>query len=195
MIEITKDFKTFADMIKYLKSDYVYMMYDKVYSLVGNTVIKSSHNILHQYINGILQIKTSDIIAISDVHKSTSAPIYLYSNNIQCGDTLITFIPLNDNPTNKLNSIISNSPIYHNVSLRENDTFNDIIALKSVDGASLFIVDNKYPMTIFGSILNVNKADTVELKIYYIDNHSFLSQFSVNKKKFTIDTYMRFIYL
>lgn len=194
MNNITKEFKLFIDIVKNLKSDYIYILNDRVYSVIQNTIIKSSTNNLYGYLNGIYEIDLLSLINIFDIHKESNKDIFIYGNIIYCNDIQIMFKPSQFINTS-LSLILKTSPIYSNNDLREDDIFNSIISGKVADGASLFIIDNKYPMTIYGSLLNVNKSDTVELKIYNIDNISFLSVFTVNKKKFEIDTYVRFMYL
>lgn len=196
MYDITKEFKLFVDIAKNLKSDKIYIVNDRVYSIIQNTIIKSSINSLSQYLNDILEIDMVNILLIFEENKHTGNPIYLYGNNIQCGDILITFVKIyGESPNIKLNYVLNNNPIYSNDNLRDDEYFNTILSYKVIDGASLFIIDNKYPMTIYGSLLNVNKSDTVKLDIYPIDDISFLSVFRVNKKKFIIETYIRFLYL
>lgn len=194
MNNITKEFKLFIDIVKNLKSDYIYILNDRVYSVIQNTIIKSSINNLYSYLNGIYEIDVLSLINIFDIHKESNKDIFIYGNIIYCNDVQIMFKQSQFINTS-LNLILKTPPIYSNTDLREDDIFNSIISGKVADGASLFIIDNKYPMTIYGSLLNVNKSDTVELKIYNIDNISFLSVFTVNKKKFEIDTYVRFMYL
>lgn len=79
--------------------------------------------------------------------------------------------------------------------LCENASFADMLTKKSADGAQ-FVNICGYPITLMPSILNVNKGDTVEAKIYPIpgfDNEKLICLSTIKtKKKFVLNTYMKF---
>jgi hypothetical protein len=86
-------------------------------------------------------------------------------------------------------------PNYREENLRSNDRFNSIISSKAADGASLFIINNRYMMYIYSGLLPINKSDKVTLDIYDVDNYSFLVKFIINKGKFTINKYVKYLYI
>ena len=79
--------------------------------------------------------------------------------------------------------------------LSEDVSFADMLTKKSSFGTQ-FVNICGYPITLMPSILNVNKGDTVEAKIYPIpglDDEKLICLSTVKtKKKFVLNTYMKF---
>lgn len=85
--------------------------------------------------------------------------------------------------------------LYHIDNIKTDEKFNEIIAKKMVDGASIYYLDNKYPMYIFSSLHPINKSDVVSCDIYYCDSASYIAHFSINKPSHQIHEYIRYLYL
>ena len=79
--------------------------------------------------------------------------------------------------------------------LKQDEQFNEIIAKKASDGASLYRINNKYILTIIPGQLSVNKSDKVNLELYDIDNHTFIAKFIINKGKYTISKYIAYFFI
>lgn len=66
--------------------------------------------------------------------------------------------------------------------------------MNKADG-SIFINYNNYYMTVFPSILPVNKNDKLYITIFqlYSESYAFISKFRIKKKKFDILTYINYL--
>jgi len=83
----------------------------------------------------------------------------------------------------RLSYMINNPIIYTNESLQEDDVFQSIISLKTSDGSTIYKIDYIYMMSVFKTLLPINKGDKVLLNIIDIGQERFLSNFTVVKKK------------
>lgn len=73
------------------------------------------------------------------------------------------------------------------------DIMNQIQSMKSADGA-IGINYNGYYMTLFPSILPINKSDKMYVTIFQpFQLHTFIAKFCIKKKKFDIITYINFL--
>lgn len=86
-------------------------------------------------------------------------------------------------------SFISNSPLVaDNPNLKENEEFSKLLDMKSGDKLQFFKVpgidiEKSYIIPVFSGFPNLNKSDTIGIKIYdMLDNH-LLIQMIINKKK------------
>lgn len=74
--------------------------------------------------------------------------------------------------------------------------FMESISQKAKYGAKLLNIDfTNFFITSCSMIHPINKSDSVELILYPYDEISFLSKFIIKKKKYTINEYIRFLYL
>lgn len=96
----------------------------------------------------------------------------------------------------QVNSFISNQNIiYQNDNLKQDDEFVRSISLKANDGSTLYKINNQFAMSTFITIHPINKTDKISLKLFHIDNESFLSEFTIAKKTHVIYEYIRYRYL
>lgn len=92
----------------------------------------------------------------------------------------------------------TSSPIdgFECIDISENENFlNTSRNIKAKDGAKMFKFDKKYIMSNFASLHPVNKSDKVYLTLYPYDSISFISKFVIDKKKYEIHEYIRYLYL
>lgn len=83
----------------------------------------------------------------------------------------------------------------HLGSVKEMYELQDFLSAKAADGAVTVRLDERHIMCIPSNILSVNKSDDLTLDISDGDGF-FLSRFTViKKKKFYVETYMRFLSL
>lgn len=84
----------------------------------------------------------------------------------------------------------------HNIesyNLKEDDTFANILNLKTKDGSVLYNLDNRYFMSTFSSIHPVTKSDQIILDIYdKRDSNDFLSKFTITKKNCMIEEFIKY---
>lgn len=90
------------------------------------------------------------------------------------------------------------SPIegFECIDISENENFlNTSKNIKAKDGARMFKLNEKYIMSNFSSLHPINKSDKVYLSLYPYDNISYMSKFVIDKKKYEIHEYIRYLYL
>ena len=85
-----------------------------------------------------------------------------------------------------------NIPSFYESDLRGNEIIEELIQMKKADGIIKYMPDEKHLMTLFSTMLPVNKSDGLKLEIYDFDNFSFLAVFTIIKKKYVITKYFRF---
>ena len=93
------------------------------------------------------------------------------------------------------NALYFNSPnarlIYSATNLEQNDDFmRNIYGIKTVDGYRRFILDGYY-LDCFTKMHCVTKSDKVSLNIYDYDPFSYMYEFFINKKKYTVKEYFK----
>ena len=86
-------------------------------------------------------------------------------------------------------------PSFYASDLRGDETIETLIQMKKSDGIVKYMPDDKHMMTLFSTMLPVNKSDGLKLEIYDVDEFSFIAKFTIIKKKYTITKYFRFRYL
>jgi len=64
--------------------------------------------------------------------------------------------------------------------------------IKAGDGAKMFKYE-EYVMSNFSSLHPLNKSDTIHLSIYSAGEHSFISEFIIQKKNYQIREYIRYL--
>lgn len=206
-IKFTSQFNLIGDIAKCIKSEYIVFEDYSSYGL--NTINFEPYktvkvNPFLGVYNERVILNSNDISTILKLSKELKIDINLIMVGnkpyIQCNDTIIKCSEVNGIYLNNLMSdrfrildIKSKTPSYTDTDLRTNQDFENIISMKSADGMSLFRID-KYIMTLFSTLLSINKGDNVQLRIYDIDDTSFLSEFLISKKKFELLTYIRFSY-
>lgn len=88
---------------------------------------------------------------------------------------------------------ICKSPIYQTEALEKNEEFmNKVAKLKVSDGMTTYILNNEYLITNFNKLHPINASDKVAVRIFDLDNISYLYEFSIIKKKYTIKEYIRY---
>lgn len=97
------------------------------------------------------------------------------------------------------NSIESNQQflLSSSSSLRGNEEFERLLALKSGDGAELYKMYGNNPgqvyfVPIFSSFPNLNKDDQIGISVYYIDQTTLMNVMYIYKKKIKRDVKVYF---
>lgn len=99
---------------------------------------------------------------------------------------------------NNIDSPMNNRTIlYQNENIRDDSNFENLLKYKSGDGIGIYKINNRFALSIFNSLLPINKDDTVGLTIYDMDCYKFLARFSIYKKKIknTINIYIMYLYI
>ena len=98
--------------------------------------------------------------------------------------------------SNTLNSYISNhNPAYIDDALNANKNFIDGAMSKVSDGLTNYVFsdnDFKYVSQSFNSVHAINKSDKVSVKIYNYDCISWLYLFTIKKKGYEIEEFIRY---
>ena len=94
-----------------------------------------------------------------------------------------------------VNWYINNPISFSNEDLKSNDNFNTINAMKAGDGIGLLRLSDKHILTLFSGLLPINKNDKVMMSIRDIDTYRYLANFTIIKKKFSIDVYFMYLFL
>jgi len=105
------------------------------------------------------------------------------------------FINLFDNLIVSVNMYLVNPISFSDEDLKSNEDFNTINAMKSGDGMGLLKLSNKYILALFSGLLPVNKNDKIAIYIRDIDNYRYFANFTITKKKFSIDIYFMYLFL
>jgi len=112
------------------------------------------------------------------------------------------FITIHYEYTNIFENLIKNVSHYafsiisfYNDDLKSNDNFNTINAMKAGDGIGLLKLSERYILTLYNGLLPINKSDKVEVYIRDIDDYRYLANFTIIKKKFSIDVYFMYLFL
>lgn len=94
---------------------------------------------------------------------------------------------------NRLQRYLSYPIVYSEFGLEKNPEFmNTVAKLKVNDGLTRYSIGNKYIITNFNKIHAINASDKVSVNVYDIDPITFLCEFVVYKKKYTIKEYIRY---
>lgn len=76
-----------------------------------------------------------------------------------------------------------------------NNELEKIFSYHKQDGCMYYIHDGKYFITLFAGLLPLNKADKIYLTIYEDSDNSFIAEFKIDKKKFTVYVYVAYLYI
>lgn len=83
--------------------------------------------------------------------------------------------------------------IYSSSGFESDENFKTQVSkLKVSDGLKYFTIDNKYLLSSFNKVHSINASDKVSINIYDIDIESYLCEFVINKKKYTLQEYIRY---
>lgn len=89
--------------------------------------------------------------------------------------------------------LINSTPIYQSDSLEKNEDFmNKVAKLKVSDGMTTYILDNRFLITNFNKLHPINASDKLSVRIFDLDDISYLYEFFIIKKKYTIKEYIRY---
>lgn len=93
----------------------------------------------------------------------------------------------------KIQSYLQFPVVYTESGLEKNVNFmNTVAKIKVADGLTKFIIGDKYLITSFNKVHAINASDKISVNIYDIDPISFLCEFIVDKKKYTVKEYIRY---
>lgn len=85
------------------------------------------------------------------------------------------------------------SPTFEYCNIHEDEYFMDIIKAKTSQGSRMYTINN-YTMSLYPSLIKVNKGEKIDLRIYDESTLSFVGRFTVYKKnKNIIEYYIRFL--
>lgn len=182
--------------------DNIKRLFDMSKVLKGNTV---------SFYNNRIMSLNSDIYPISSIsviYTDTMLNIPNYGSikfevlkNI-VNEEVVSYLPLHTERGIKEAYILDNfrepdisQMLYKHEDLKSIDEFNISLSKKAKDGADLIYID-RFPISLCSGLLPVNKSDKISLEIYD-DNvpKTFLAKFIIDKKKYTINKYIRYLYL
>lgn len=176
--------KRLYDICKVLKGNTINFYNNRIMSLNSDIYPISSISII--YVD--TQLGLNDVQCIS---------MEIFTNNIKEGAEYIPTQSIKGiKESNILNSFIEpTNIIFRQDNLRDIEDFNIAMSKKAKEGMSLIYVD-RFPISICSSLIPLNKPDDISLEIYE-DNikGSFIAKFIINKKKFIINRYIRYLYL
>lgn len=190
-----KEFKEIVDIAKNIKADIIYISGNRIYGTDKQLTILKTMEFDNIY-NIKICYENKDIVsALKDATSYT-----MYDDHILFDNSIL--VPIN-NPNYIYNIIKNENTIlemktkgklsYTDNNIKNDKNFQDILNLKSCNGARMYIANN-YKMYLFSRLLPINKSDNVELNIYDINNLYFMSHFTIKKKKLNeINQYMVYI--
>lgn len=96
------------------------------------------------------------------------------------------------NRYNFFKDIENNLPCIQYNCIHTNSEFMRIMSIPASQGATRWVIDNSHVIYLYSGLLNVNKSDAVDLKIYdHPDGETFISKFTLDKgKKGKFDVYL-----
>lgn len=185
MDNFTLQFRELIEIGKLLKADIVYVFGNTIYGTDSNfTYLKQMafDNVLginicydQKLMNDFIKLCTDTIVLEGNVLLS-NIERFVVNNDVHIRNII--------NLDKKINEIIITNTNTMNVdNVRDNQQFENAIALKSNQGIGLYKVSEKYILSIFKGLLPINKGDKVSLSIYDINDNRFLTRFIVTKPK------------
>lgn len=110
----------------------------------------------------------------------------------QCIVNHILYREINDKFTYFANIEYNSQLLSSNLTLRGNEEFERLLALKSADGAELYKMYGNNPgevyfVPIFSGFPNLNKDDQIGINIYYFDQTTLMNVMYIYKKKIKRD--------
>lgn len=203
-------FKILADISRALNSRYIVLEGDSIFALddfMGSNFRFTNLNPFADMYTNMSIIDTEELKLFEKEMKSIKYNIDLHLNenkiftrdgssiNINHRSTMNDAILNMLNISNTINSIRNPNFIAHtDEAFHINPQYEEIKKLKADDGIGKIVIDNKYVMTLFSNLIRANKSDNVRLSIYdnMIDS-TFLSEFIVVKKKFSVSNNIRYL--
>lgn len=83
--------------------------------------------------------------------------------------------------------------IYTECGLEKDPEFMSTVAkLKVSDGLTRFTLGGKYIITNFNKVHCINASDKVSVNIYDLDPYTFMCEFIIDKKKYSVYEYIRY---
>jgi len=110
-------------------------------------------------------------------------------------DMQYKYIDVFDNLISSVSRYLNNPISFSDEDLKSNDDFNTINTMKAGDGVGLLKLSEKYILTLYSGLLPINKSDKVMVYIRDIDTYRYLANFTIVKKKFSIDIYFMYLFL
>ena len=190
-------------MARSLKRQFIVVLNDAIYGTdIGFctlSVIKTMNDIPRPF-GGFI----TDILPPDKVDKfANEHSVEFFSNYIELADGIyFDYISFEDNYrnvlglANALNTYTSTHyPVYTNESLIDDKKFMGSLMARVSDGlTSQVFSDNRntFFSQSFNSVHAINKSDKSSLKIYNYDCMSWLYNFTIKKKGYEIDEYIRY---
>ena len=149
---------------------------------------------LNYILNSILKEDMNPIIYLCE-HNGMKCLYYTQTETCIFDDTKI----LNTISDAYIRTVVSKSkePIYSNNLIKDNEEFNRALSIKAKDGATLCKISDgqkNYIMSVFTTIHPITKSDKVTMNIYD-EGKTFLSECIIDKKKYIIYEYIRYLYI
>lgn len=91
--------------------------------------------------------------------------------------------------------ILNVEPVFKCDNLKDDESFVNILSKKTTDGANIYNLNTKHMMYIFSSLHPVNKTDSISCTIYPYDITSYVAHFVIDKRKYQIHEFIRYLYL
>ena len=190
----TDDLKKLLEYSKALKCDIIMVKYGIIYG--------TDNNFVHLKIISDIQYNWSDMLFYSrDLSEFMKRINDISDTEITYFD-ISTFIRMQYQYTDVFNDLIhsairyiDNTISFSNEDLRKNDNFNEIMTMKAGDGIGLLKLSKRYILTLYNGLLPINKSDKVKVYIRDIDDYRYLANFTIIKKKFSIDVYFMYLFL
>ena len=114
-------------------------------------------------------------------------------------------IPIDYRILDRMNYMLSHAcastgaPIYSSAiedGVPIHDSFTNAIGQKASDGATIVKdIENKLAMYTHSTLHPLNKTDKISMDVYDMDKISYLVKFTIDKKKYQIIEYIRFLKL
>lgn len=200
---ITTEFKLLADICRALNTEWIigdmYCTFAIDNMMNANFRYCDCNPLANYSLNYRFLVKDITLVEKEFKESKTDIVINMCNNeviSISCNNVVAFNITGLDRPHIQL--LLDTKQVHISVPLLTKDLSDDedfkiVTSLKSDDGMGFYKTD-RFIMSIFYGLLKVNKGNTVDLSIYNVDEISFLSVFTVNKKKFNIVNHIKYMY-
>lgn len=200
-------FMKFAEVVKVLKSNIIVLNNGNLYGIDASLCFIKQvlceedftsfnlicfHDMLAAFIKNIpIRDILTDMICIDydskRIYSSADASVYI--------ELLDDTFGISNMVNNMIYEISNCSNVYEDADLKSDINFMRCMSAKTFNGMQMYIKDN-YAMSLFSGLIAVNKDDKVQLKVYDINEFSFISNFIVyKKKKITLLIFIRYMKL
>lgn len=197
---ISKDYfqKTLMKIIKAMKCD-LYLITDSM--IIGTNEEHSYLSVVSGLINGIPDMKNAYI----EISKNSLLEIdsILSKNDEEPFNLIWAMARINGkygissimDTYNRTILYINNIPDFYSSNIKENEDFNNILGLKSADGAVPFRFGDGDTIFIYPGLLGINKSDVVSMKYFRTANIAGydICEFDINKKFITIQKFIGYL--